>query len=123
MSDAPPQDPAVPSEAEVLAQRQLDAYNARDIEAFAACYAVDVKIWDLHSGTLRMEGRAALHETYGAQFARCPDLHAELVGRLTVGATCVDQERVTGLTDGVVHALATYEVRDGLIQQVWFARG
>ena len=100
-------------EAELLAQRQLDAYNARDIDAFAACYAADVQIFDLHSGELR----------YGAQFERCPNLHAELTGRLVVGATAADQERVTGLTDGVVLALAIYEVRDGLIQKVWFARG
>lgn len=110
-------------EAELLAQRQLDAYNARDIDAFAACYAADVQIFDLHSGELQYSGRQNLYERYGAQFERCPNLHAELTGRLVVGATAADQERVTGLTDGVVLALAIYEVRDGLIQKVWFARG
>jgi len=105
-----------------LAQRQLDAYNAGDIEAFAACYAPDVRIWDLHSNTVTLQGRPALRERYGALFTRCPELHAELVGRLCLGSTAVDQERVTGMGDDVVHAIATYEVRDGLIQQVWFAK-
>lgn len=112
-------------EAERLAQRQLDAYNAGDIDAFLACYADDVRVWDLHTGELRMQGLPSMRERYGALFTRCPELHAALVGRLCLGATCVDQEHVTGMNeDGtVVHALATYEVRDGLIRQVWFARG
>ena len=112
------------SDAATLAQRQLDAYNSGDIDAFAACYAEDVQVWDLHTGELQYRGRARLIERYGALFARCPDLHAELTGRLALTHTAVDQERVTGLIEGeVVHAIATYEVRDGLIIQVWFARG
>jgi len=110
--------------AEQLAQRQLDAYNARDIDAFAACYAPDVRVWDLHDGSLMFQGRDTLRARYGAQFERCPQLHAQLTGRLALEHTAVDQERVTGLVEGqVVHAIATYEVRDGLIQQVWFAKG
>ncbi|MFK7930751.1 MAG: nuclear transport factor 2 family protein [Myxococcota bacterium] len=110
------------SDAQDLAQRQLDAYNAGDIDAFVACYAQDVRIWDLHTNAITLQGRPAMRERYGALFERCPDLHAELVGRLSLGATAVDQERVTGMGADVVHAIATYEVRDGLIQQVWFAR-
>ncbi len=107
-----------------LAQRQLDAYNAGDIEAFAACYAEDVKVWDLHAGTLTYKGRDKLIARYGPLFERCPELHAELVGRVALEHTAVDEERVTGMVEGeVVRAIAVYEVRDGLIVQVWFARG
>lgn len=115
--------PPAEAGAEVLAQRQLDAYNAGDIDAFMACYAQDIRVWDLHTGELQLQGHEAMRARYGALFERCPDLHAELVGRLVLGATAVDQERVTGMGDEVVRALATYEVRDGRIQQVWFARG
>lgn len=114
-----------PAETERLAQAQLDAYNDRDIDAFAACYAEGVRIWDLHAGTLRFEGRAELRRRYGAQFEAHPDLHARLDSRVIVGATAADRETVRGLApDGAqVEALAIYEVRDRLIQQVWFARG
>ena len=61
-----------------MAQRQLDAYNARDIEAFLACYAPDVEVRDFPSGALTMEGREAMRARYGDMFARCPDLHARL---------------------------------------------
>ena len=107
-------------DAHTLAQRQLDAYNAHDIEAFLDCYAEDVVIRDLVTGDVRMEGRAAMRARYGRMFAE-GTVHAELVGRLVVGDVAVDQERVTGHPSGrQVQALAHYAVADGLIQQVWF---
>lgn len=111
------------AETERLAQAQLDAYNRGDIDAFAACYAEDVEVYDLHRGTLRFRGRPVLHATYQKVFEQHPELHAHLDGRLVVGATAADRERVTGLRDDeVVEALAIYEVRDGLIRKVWFAQ-
>ncbi len=111
------------TETERLAQAQLDAYNAGDIDAFAACYAEDVEVFDLHSGERRMAGRDALREAYGRLFAENPDQHAELLGRIVQGATAVDHERVTGRArGGVVFAVAIYQVEDGAIRRVWFAR-
>lgn len=112
-----------PAQTALLAQRQLDAYNAGNIQDFADCYAPDVQVHDL-GGALRFTGRDALAETYGPVFQAHPDLHATLVGRLVVGETAVDQERVTGLRDDeVVHALAIYRVQNSLITHVWFAMG
>ena len=42
--------------------------------------------------------------------------------RVEQGAIVVDKERVTGMGPEVVFALAIYEVEDGLIRRVWFAR-
>lgn len=104
------------------AQRQLDAYNARDIDAFAACFHPEVRLYDLKSGELRGEpGREALRASYGAVFARSPALHAELSSRAVVGNTAFDREIVTGLRPATVHAMAIYEVGDDeLITRVWF---
>lgn len=107
--------------ARTAAQRQLDAYNAHDIDAFVACYTDDVEVFDLPSGALRMKGRAALRESYGRMFATTPDLYAALVARSTVGRFSFDREVVTGRGDAPIHAMATYEVDDdGLISRVWF---
>lgn len=113
-----------PDETARVAQAQLDAYNAHDIDAFAACYTDDVEVHDL-GGSPRSAGIQALRENYGALFASRPALHAHLVGRLVVGDTAADQERVVGLRDdgAEVHALAIYKIRDGRIAQVWFSRG
>ena len=106
-----------------LAQAQLDAYNALDVDAFVACYHPDVEVFDLHSGQKRFEGQGVMRERYGAQFERCPDLHAEVVNRIVVGATAVDHEKVVGLVpDEVVEVIAMYQIEDGLIRRVWFAK-
>lgn len=110
------------SRAARAAQRQLDAYNKRDIDAFAACFHPDVQLFDLKSGELRGEpGRAALHASYGAVFERCTELHAEVTSRAVVGNTAFDREVVTGLREHTVHAMAIYEVdEEELITRVWF---
>lgn len=80
-------------------QAQLDAYNAHDVEAFAACYAADVKIFDA-TGTLVMDGIDAVRARYGALFAASPRLHAEVTHRTRIGTAAawyvVDTERVRG---------------------------
>src|SRR5215212_2211488 len=57
-------------------QAQVDAYNARDIDAFIAAYASDVVITD-PSGTPMLGGHEAMRDQYGALFEGSPDLRAE----------------------------------------------
>ncbi|MFT6399798.1 MAG: hypothetical protein ACJAYU_004567 [Bradymonadia bacterium] len=103
------------------AGRQLAAYNAHDIEAFVGCYHPDVEVYDLPTGALRMQGRAALRTAYGEMFEASPNVHATLTSRTTVGRFAFDREVVTGRGERVVHAMATYEVdEDGLIRRGWF---
>ena len=54
---------------EILAQRQLDAYNNHDIEAFAACFAEGVEAFELPTMALLFTGRDALVTRYGPYFA------------------------------------------------------
>ncbi|MCP2261427.1 hypothetical protein LX15_005153 [Streptoalloteichus tenebrarius] len=108
-------------EAVAVVQRQLDAYNARDLEAFCATYHPAVVVED-GFGQVVLTGMAELRRAYADRFAR-PELHAELVGRLAVGPWVVDQERVTGLEVEPVHAIATYLVREGVITRVRLIRG
>ena len=105
---------------EAMAQRQLNAYNARDLDAFVACYAEDVEIYQF-PGQLMSKGCEAMREGYGPMFEQATELHCELVSRMVLGKTVVDRERVTGFGPGVVlHAIAIYEVENGLIQKVYF---
>jgi hypothetical protein len=104
-----------------MAQAQLDAYNARDLDTFVACYAADVKVSRLPSGQILAQGRDALRETYGKLFANAPELHCALLNRIVHGRCVVDHEEVTGIPGREqVHAVAIYEVEDGLIRKVWF---
>jgi hypothetical protein len=104
----------------VVVDRQVDAYNARDVEAFAACFAEDVVIVDA-AGVDRTRGRAQLSEQYGRWFARNPDLHVEILDRIAIGEYVIDEERVTGAPEGDIHAVAIYRIgAGGLIDRVQF---
>jgi hypothetical protein len=108
------------SDAAETVDRQVGAYNAGDVDAFAACYAEDLVIVDA-AGTELTRGRAQLIEQYGRWFAANPELHAEIVSRIEIGAFVIDAERVSGTPEGDMQAVAIYRVDDaGLIDRVQF---
>lgn len=103
-----------------LAQAQLDAYNARDLDAFLAPYSDSVRVYQFPCRLL-YEGKKNMRDRYGAMFAMYPDLHCELVNRIVQGNTVIDQEKVTREKDmPLVEATAIYKIADGKIQEVYF---
>jgi imidazolonepropionase-like amidohydrolase len=103
-----------------LAQRQLNAYNHRDIEAFLEPYSDEVEIYDFPNA-LQMKGKAAMRERYRALFEKSPELHCELRNRIVQGNTVVDQERVSVRPGKILEAIAIYTVDEGKISRVTFA--
>jgi uncharacterized protein (TIGR02246 family) len=105
---------------EQLVQRQLEAYNARDVGRFAATYAEDVKVYRMPGREPTLSGRAALAEHYAKNRFQNPKLHADIVRRIVLGNKVIDHERVVGIEEDPVEVVAVYEVYDGLIRTVWF---
>jgi hypothetical protein len=96
------------------------AYNARDVDAFMACYAEDVVIED-GLGDVKLSGWEAMRERYAQAFADEPDVRFELLARIRHGDFVVDHEYLTGYKSGEVrYAVAIYWVQKGLIQRVRF---
>lgn len=107
-----------------LVQRQLDAYNARDVDAWLDTYAVDAEQFTLHGERLA-KGHDEMRARIGPRFAE-PDLHAELVRRVAVANVVVDVEVVTrNFPEGIgtIEMLCVYEVIDGRIAKASFALG
>lgn len=107
---------------EEAAQAQLDAYNARNINAFADVYADDVQLLTLKTGEAFCTSKKELRLRYAPMFERCTELHCHLVSRTICGNIVIDEECVTGQTDVEIHAVAIYEVINGLICRAWFVR-
>ena len=110
--------------AESVVQRQLEAYNARDLEAWLATYKDDAEQYFLHAGLLA-SGREAIRKRMADRFNDTA-LHAELVSRTVMGSIVVDHEFVTRtFPDGLatVEMICIYEVRAGLIIKATFAIG
>lgn len=107
-----------------LVQQQLDAYNAKNVDAWLATYAADAEQYELHGGLLA-RGHAELRARIVSRFAE-PDLHAELLSRLVMGPIVIDHERVTRNFPegrGQIEMLCIYEVRDGVIGKATFRLG
>lgn len=102
-------------------QEQLEAYNARDLERFIACYTPDVVIED-GAGNLLMRGHDAMRERYGPMFAQFPELHCRIVTRIRIGDYVVDEERITGRAPSEQHAVAIYRLAGDSIAHVRFLR-
>jgi hypothetical protein len=110
--------------AQAVVQRQLDAYNARDLDALMATYAPGVLAYE-HPVTLLANGAAELRARQALRFQE-PNLHARLLNRIVLGNTVIDHEMVTRTFaegTGTLEMTAIYEVRDGLIARAWFMFG
>ena len=106
-----------------FAQRQLDAYNARDLERFVREYTDDVVVFRLPATEPILVGKAALAEHYRRNRFNLPGLHAEVVNRMVFGNKVIDQERVIGVQDTPMEVAAIYEVTPAGISKVWFVSG
>lgn len=112
----------MPTAAE-LADAQLRAYNAADLDDFCACYHPDVVVLDA-TGARTIEGMAAFRERYGALFRDYAPA-ATVDARIALGAHVVEREqwarthRETGArSEGEV--LVRYTEVDGRIRWVEF---
>ena len=101
--------PGGPSLAD-LAQAQLDAYNALDLDAYCAFFAETVKVADTN-GAVTVEGIAAYRAKYAQTFKDFPNNRADLLARIVLGNTVIDHERVdrgTGAPTFEVAAIYTF---------------
>jgi hypothetical protein len=108
---------------EAIAQAQLDAYNAQDLDAYCGFFTDDIVVADLN-GPVTSQGNAAYRERYAGAFAKFPNNKAELLNRMVVGQTVIDHERVDR-GDGATptfEVAAIYSFRDGKIARVDFAK-
>src|SRR5262245_24030091 len=101
-----------------VVQRQLEAYNARDLARFLATYHGAVQIFRPPSREPAISGLAQLSEFYATQRFSLPGLKADLLNRMVVGNRVIDHERVHGVRDKPFEAAVVYEVVDGKIQTV-----
>ncbi|WP_312741966.1 nuclear transport factor 2 family protein [Cedecea neteri] len=103
--------------------RQFEAYNAHDLEAFAACFSEDFTAYRPPATTPSLEGRDALYAFYKEHRFNKPALRAELISRTTLGNKVFDHEKIHGLSDEPIESMAVFEVENGLIKTAWFFFG
>jgi len=109
---------------EAVVRRQLEAFNARDVQALMAIYAEDAQQFE-YPDTLLASGAAQLRARFEVRFQE-PNLHARLIHRTVVGHVVMDHEEVTRTFPegvGTIELVAIYEVRNGKIAAARFIYG
>lgn len=103
---------------EVLADQQLTAYNAHNLEAFLEPYADDVEIYNFGAGR-QLKGKDSMRKAY--QFLNhVPKLHCRLLNRIVQGNTVIDHEEIWGVGNKPLYGVAVYEIKNGKIAKVHF---
>lgn len=108
--------------ARAVADAQLVAYNAQDMESYLSLFHDDAVLVNLPGQTVVADGIAAIRAMYEARF-KTPGLRCEVHHRSEIGNIAIDRETVH--TDGnfPVDILAMYEVTEGKIKRIFFVRG
>ncbi|MEP6584620.1 MAG: nuclear transport factor 2 family protein, partial [Ginsengibacter sp.] len=101
-----------------LVQRQLNAYNVRNIDAFLEPYADDVELYDF-PGKLVNKGKESMKKDYEKMFQQLPDLHCEVKERIIQGNVIIDKERITGIGADAFEATSIYVIENNKIKKVY----
>jgi hypothetical protein len=107
-----------------VVQRQLDAFNARDLTTLLAIYSDDAELLE-HPSTLLAKGTDALRARFAVRFQE-PNLHAALLNRIITGDTVIDHEMITRTFPegiGTQELTMIYEVKTGRITRAWTILG
>jgi hypothetical protein len=104
---------------EAVVQRQLVAYNARDLERFLAGYSDDVRLYRPPATDPAIAGKAAFADFYATQRFNRAGLHADVLNRMVLGNKVIDHERIFGVGEEPFEVAIVYEVSDERIRHVW----
>ena len=101
---------------EEIVQRQVNAYNARNLDAFIDTYADEIEIYQ--DGKLVMKGREQMRKDYDF-LNKVPNLYCEIKNRIVINNKVIDKEKVR-FGKQFIHAVAIYEIENGKIKKVTF---
>lgn len=108
------------SNAELLVQEQIDAYNRQDMEGFLKSYADSVKVY-MYPAIFQYQGKEAMRKEYIDMFTNLKTLHCTVEKRIIVGNKVIDEELVVyDKNKPAIHAVAIYTIAGDKITEVCF---
>jgi imidazolonepropionase-like amidohydrolase len=113
-------DTLIPATLTDIVQRQDNAFNAHDLEAFLSFYADTAILYDLH-GKVLDKGIAEMRKNYSF-LNNTPGLHVTITDRFVMGNKVIDHELATINGHKVGEGLAIYFVDGGKISKAWLAQ-
>ncbi len=104
-----------------VVQRQVDAYNNRNINDFVNTYADSVKFYNFPDKYLG-KGKEFIRKGYTNFFLNNEKLKCVIVERIIQGSTIIDKENITVSDQRHFENVAIYKVENGKILTVYFLR-
>ena len=106
-----------------VVNKQLEAYNSQNYEAFAACYCNDIVSFDLNTSQ-KIEGMSgeSFFMHYFNKFQKNPNIYCAVIERIVNGNLVIDKEQIFNFEGNAHSELVIYQVDDGLISKMWFKR-
>lgn len=107
-----------------VVQNQLDAYNAKDLDAFLEVFSEEAMAYNYGETEPFIKGKSNFKITYGNLFESSPQLHSKVISRQVIGNTVLDYEYITGRQGNSQPLLliAIYVVKDAKIVRCDFIR-
>jgi hypothetical protein len=105
---------------EQVVQKQLEAYNQRDIVKFMDTMSQNVALYNFADGQVLAQGFDAVKSTYALLFAKSPELNSKLINRIVLGNQVIDHESITGRMgrSEVIELAVIYEIKEGKIAKI-----
>jgi hypothetical protein len=105
---------------EQVVQKNLDAYNQRDIEGFMVWFSPEIKMYNFDDGKLTMQGLEQVRKTYQELFELSPKLHSTILNRIVFDNKVIDHEHIVGRrgSDQPVELVLVYEVEQEKIVKI-----
>ncbi len=105
---------------ELVVQKQLRAYNNRNIDEFMSVMSKDIMVHDFANQKTIMKGYVACKDFYARLFENSPKLHSTILKRIVFGNTIIDHEEITGRNGhkGALEMVLIYEVKNGKIFKI-----
>lgn len=101
-----------------IVQKQVDSYNAGNLDAFVNCYSEDVVVRNFPADTLYV-GHEKMRKNYSSLSPDKKVYDVQVVKRIVIGNKVIDQEKVTG-NGKTQMQVAIYEVNNGKISSMTF---
>ncbi|MFK7749901.1 MAG: nuclear transport factor 2 family protein, partial [Kordia sp.] len=106
---------------ENIVQRQVNAYNLKNYEAFFENFSDDIEVY-IFPNTLETKGIEAYKKKFEGMFEKAPEIHCEILNRTTRLNTVIDHERVTFREGVSSEVIVIYKIENGKIAKVYFVR-
>lgn len=115
---------SVKSRSWFVVQKQVMAYQARNLKKFLSTYSESARVIDLERGIVLAAGRKSIRKIYSKLFASSPNLLVKILKRISLKNVVVDLEEIRGLWGSrrKTTAIAIYQLNRNKIQVVWLKK-